>query len=61
DQTGLLVPYGDDEALAAALVRVLGDEPLRAALAGAGVEWAARFRWDDCAARHAAIYREVAR
>ncbi|MCC6649854.1 MAG: glycosyltransferase family 4 protein [Candidatus Eisenbacteria bacterium] len=51
DQTGLLVPYGDDGALAAALVRVLGDEPLRASLAGAGVEWAARFRWDDCARR----------
>lgn len=51
DETGLLVPYGDDAALAAALVRVLGDGALRDRLANAGREWAARFRWDDCAAR----------
>lgn len=51
DETGLLVPYGDDAALAAALERVLADAPLRERLAGAGVAWAARFRWDDCARR----------
>lgn len=51
DETGLLVPYGDDAALADALARVLGDGELRARLAEAGVRWAARFRWDDCARR----------
>lgn len=51
DETGLLVPYGDDAALAAALTRVLTDAPLRERLAGAGVQWAARFQWDDCARR----------
>jgi glycosyltransferase involved in cell wall biosynthesis len=51
DETGLLVRYGDDAALAAALERVLGDRPLRERLADAGVRWAARFRWDDCARR----------
>ncbi len=51
DETGLLVPYGDDAALAGALERVLGDAGLRARLADAGVRWAAGFRWDDCARR----------
>ena len=49
DQTGLLVPYGDDGALADALVRVLQDRALRDRLASAGVEWAARFSWPTCA------------
>jgi glycosyltransferase involved in cell wall biosynthesis len=51
DETGLLVPFGDDAALADALVRVLADGVLRARLAGAGRAWAARFTWPDCAAR----------
>lgn len=51
DETGLLVPYGDDAALADALVRVLTDAPLRERLAAAGVRWAARFTWPDCARR----------
>lgn len=49
DQTGLLVPYGDDAALADALARVLTDTALRDRLATAGVQWASGFRWDDCA------------
>lgn len=51
DVTGLLVPYGDDTALADALVRVLSDAPLRERLATAGVKWAAGFTWPDCARR----------
>ncbi len=51
DVTGLLVPFGDDAAMADALVRVLTDTPLREQLAHAGVEWAARFTWPTCAAR----------
>lgn len=51
DVTGLLVPYDDDAALVDALVRVLADPALRDRLAAAGREWAARFRWDDCARR----------
>lgn len=51
DETGLLVPYGDDAALATALGRVLGDAALRERLAAAGVRWAATFRWDECARR----------
>jgi glycosyltransferase involved in cell wall biosynthesis len=49
--TGLLVPYGDDALLAAALVSVLDDHEARARFAARGIEWAARFQWRDCAAR----------
>ena len=48
-ETGLLVRYEDEEALAAALIRVLRDQPLRERLAAAGVAWAARFQWPECA------------
>jgi glycosyltransferase involved in cell wall biosynthesis len=51
DVTGLLVPYEDEAALAAALARVLLERGLRDALAAAGLEWAARFTWPDCARR----------
>ena len=51
DVTGLLVPFGDDSAMAEALARVLTDRGLRERLAGAGVQWASRFQWPDCAAR----------
>lgn len=51
DETGLLVPFGDTAGLRDALVRVLSDTDLRERLARAGVEWAARFRWDDCGRR----------
>jgi glycosyltransferase involved in cell wall biosynthesis len=51
DETGLVVPYDDDGALAGALTRVLTEAPLRERLAAAGVAWAGRFRWDDCARR----------
>ena len=50
-ETGLLVPSNDDAALADACARVLSDAALRTRLAEAGVRWAARFRWDDCARR----------
>jgi glycosyltransferase involved in cell wall biosynthesis len=51
DVTGLLVPFDDVEALAAALIRVLTDPALRDRLATGGIEWAARFTWPDCAHR----------
>ena len=50
DETGLLVPYGDDAALAAALLRVLEDRSLRERLAAAGMARAATFSWPACAA-----------
>jgi len=51
DETGLVVRYADDVALTQAFRRVLTDTALRDALGAAGVQWASRFRWDDCARR----------
>jgi glycosyltransferase involved in cell wall biosynthesis len=50
DETGLLVRYGDDQALVEALVRVLEDRALRERLAAAGIARAATFSWPACAA-----------
>ena len=51
DETGLLVPYGDDARLAGALARVLEDAGLRSRLESAGRAWSERFTWPDCARR----------
>jgi glycosyltransferase involved in cell wall biosynthesis len=51
DETGLLVPYGDDARLASALVRVLEDGASRARFEAGGRAWAAGFTWPDCARR----------
>jgi alpha-1,3-rhamnosyl/mannosyltransferase len=47
-------------ALADAVAEVWRDDRLRAELAAAGRARARAFRWDDCAAQHAALYRELA-
>ena len=51
DETGLLVPFADDAAMAKALVRVLSDDTLRERLSRAAVTWASRFQWDECGRR----------
>jgi glycosyltransferase involved in cell wall biosynthesis len=44
--TGLLYPYGDAAALAAAVVRLLTDEAAYRSMSAAALEWSARFTWD---------------
>lgn len=59
-ETGLLVPPGDADALAAALSHVLAEPGLGAALGAAGRARAcARFSWDAQASRLAGLYREL--
>jgi N-acetylglucosaminyldiphosphoundecaprenol N-acetyl-beta-D-mannosaminyltransferase len=53
---GFVVPPGDAEALADALIRVLRSPKLRASLAAGAAETAARFRPDVVAARFAEAY-----
>lgn len=54
-----MAPVGDASALAAALVEVMRDAPLRARLAQGGRATAARFTWDRAAAAHEAVYESV--
>lgn len=49
----------DTHDMARAIDRVAGDEELRARLRSAGSVRAARFTWQACAERHAAIYRRT--
>ncbi len=57
----LLVPVGDVDALAGALVAVLTDERLRHRLACAGRDVAQRFTWAGSARRHLEVYATLAR
>lgn len=57
----LFVPPDDPAALAAAVRRVLTDEPLRTALIAAGARSAARLSWTAAARRTAEVWLEAAR
>ncbi|MFL5977338.1 MAG: glycosyltransferase family 4 protein, partial [Gaiellaceae bacterium] len=61
DETGVLVPPGDPEALAAAVAALLEDEPRRERLGLAARRVAQeRYSWDDIGRRLETIYRELA-
>jgi glycosyltransferase involved in cell wall biosynthesis len=60
DETGLLVPPGDPDALAAAIRRALGDPPLRARIGRAGRERVlANFTWRQTALGTVENYRAL--
>ena len=59
--TGVLVPTGDSDALAEALLSLLADPDRRARLSRAALERAGRYSWADAAARTAEVYREAIR
>ncbi len=58
-RTGLLVPPGDPEALAAALTRVLRDPALAARLGTAASHEAAKYHWNRLARRVLGVYETV--
>ncbi|MDX6505856.1 MAG: phosphatidyl-myo-inositol alpha-mannosyltransferase [Gaiellaceae bacterium] len=61
DETGVLVPPGDPDALANAVVALLEDEPRRERFGLAARRLAQeRYSWDDIGRRLAAIYGELA-
>jgi phosphatidylinositol alpha-mannosyltransferase len=57
--TGVLTRPGDAAELAAALLRVLSDEPLRSRLSEAGSAVVEEYSWDKVARRVAAVYEEA--
>jgi glycosyltransferase involved in cell wall biosynthesis len=58
ERTGLLVPAGDDCAMAAALQRLSADIDLRRRLAAAGLEEASRYAWPRVREQWLALYAE---
>lgn len=54
-------PRGDAGALKLLLARLLESAQLRAELSAKGIQRALNFRWSDCAAKHAEVYREAAK
>jgi glycosyltransferase involved in cell wall biosynthesis len=59
DGAALLVPPGDDVALAAALLRAIAAPPDVVAMRAAGPAVAARYTWPAAAAAHAALYASL--
>jgi glycosyltransferase involved in cell wall biosynthesis len=60
DETGVLVPPGDPDALGEAVAGLLEDEPRREALGVSARQLAQeRYSWDDIARRLERIYREL--
>jgi glycosyltransferase involved in cell wall biosynthesis len=60
EETGLLVPEKDPEALARTITRVLTDNRLATKLAGRGYEHVSRyFDWDRIIERWVALYEEI--
>jgi phosphatidylinositol alpha-mannosyltransferase len=59
NRDGLLVPPGQPPALAAALVRLLGDGELRRRLAASGIARARGYSWPKIALRTEDYYREL--
>ena len=61
ERNGLLAKAGDEEALAAALARVLSDAPLREQLAASAIETVhAHFSLEHMNEHYAALYRRLA-
>jgi glycosyltransferase involved in cell wall biosynthesis len=56
-ETGILFPYGDDSALAEALISLLQDPERRASMGVAGKQWAARHTWAESSAGFATLLR----
>lgn len=57
--TGILVPPGDEEELAQAIIRLVQDEELRLRLGTAGRQRSLRFAWNRISAEMERVYNQV--
>jgi glycosyltransferase involved in cell wall biosynthesis len=60
EETGLMVPRNDHEALAAAAIRLLEDQELASKIARQGREASRQFTWPEVRDRWLDLYRELA-
>lgn len=60
DYSGLLYEYGNIEQLAEGIKLLLTDDARRRELEAGALTWAARFNWDDAAAKFLSLCAEVA-
>jgi glycosyltransferase involved in cell wall biosynthesis len=60
DSSAVLVPPGDPDAVAHALVELLSDDPRRAALGAGARRVAEQYSWDRIARRLIEIYERLA-
>ncbi len=58
-ETGFLVPHADVPALADRLARILSDDALADRMGKAGIDWAARFNWDESARKTRLLLEEA--
>ena len=58
-KTGLLYPYGDHQALATAVLRLLRDTAMRERLGAEALSWARSFTWDRAAEETLAILKQL--
>jgi glycosyltransferase involved in cell wall biosynthesis len=58
-RTGLLYPYGDVEALAERVVRLLTDPRLRTTMEADALAWAESLTWERCGRETMALVERV--
>ncbi|MBN4076621.1 glycosyltransferase family 4 protein [Gemmatimonas aurantiaca] len=58
-ETGFLYPYGDINALANGLAKILSDVTLRKKLEAGALKWAANFSWDSAAERFMEVVEDT--
>jgi glycosyltransferase involved in cell wall biosynthesis len=58
-ETGLLYPHSDTDAMADAIIRLLKDPALRAALGEKSLEWSKKFTWEKAADKVEAMIERI--
>ncbi len=59
-ETGFLVPYGDADAMAEKMIRLLTDASLRRRMSDAALAWAGSLTWERCASEMEAVFEKAA-